>query len=134
MLTMPCRREEEALLGRYLASNESIVGPPTDIFFLTHFPRHTRPSNVYASRTDPVTTHSVDVIFRGQEMSTGYQCIHDYQELRDAMKTRRPPIDPDSIAWKPFVEAHEVAMPPLGGIASKQFIAAVKYEKITDRL
>lgn len=64
-------------------------------------------------------THSVDIIMRGQEISTGYQCIHDYKELRHAMATRKHPIDADSVAWKPFVEAHEVGMPPIGGVASK---------------
>ncbi|GJC90926.1 aspartate--tRNA ligase, cytoplasmic [Colletotrichum liriopes] len=106
--------EEEAALGRLLSSNKSHLGPPTDVFVITHFPRHLRSCNVYPS-DDGRSTYSFDVIMRGQEVLTGYQLLHSHEELRSSFAARAHPIDPDSPEWRPFVAAHETGMPPWGG-------------------
>ncbi|KAL0929814.1 aspartate-tRNA ligase [Colletotrichum truncatum] len=106
--------EEEAALGRFLSSDESHLGPPTDIFAVTHFPKHLRSCNVYPSE-DGSSTNSFDIIMRGQEVSTGYQLLNSHEQLRTAFATRAHPIDPDSPGWRPFVAAHEFGMPPWGG-------------------
>lgn len=118
MLT-PIRREEEAALGRFFSSNESHLGPPTDVFIITHFPRHLRPCNIYPSKDGDLITNSFDVILRGQEIITGCQLLHSHEELRSAFATRTHPIDPDSPGWRPFVAAHEIGMPPWGGFGCK---------------
>ncbi|ATY64533.1 aspartate-tRNA ligase [Cordyceps militaris] len=106
-------REEEAALGSFLTSKESGLGHPTDIFIVTHFPRHLRPCNVYQSDED--TSQSFDVIMKGQEIVTGCRLIHDHEELRTAFVNRSPPIDPESPEWRPYMIAHEIGMPPWGG-------------------
>jgi aspartyl-tRNA synthetase len=113
------RRDEESALGDLLASADTPLGTPTDIFFVTHFPRHLRPYNVHPSNDGEGRTNSFDIIMRGQEISTGYQCLHSHEELRTAMKTRKCPIDPESEQWRPFAAAYETGMPPLGGVGSE---------------
>ncbi|PSR84454.1 hypothetical protein BD289DRAFT_368613 [Coniella lustricola] len=108
-------REEEAALGRFLASSDTHLGKPTDVFILTHFPRHLRACNIYIAEEDETTTQSFDVILRGQECITGCRLLHSYQELHKAFTTRSHPIDPDSPEWRPYMEAHEIGMPPWGG-------------------
>ncbi len=119
-LTM-CSREEEAALGSFLTSKESGLGHPTDIFIVTHFPRHLRPCNVYQSDED--TSQSFDVIMKGQEIVTGCRLIHDHEELRTAFVNRSPPIDPESPEWRPYMIAHEIGMPPWGGFGRKSAIS-----------
>ncbi|KAK0725120.1 hypothetical protein B0H67DRAFT_121522 [Lasiosphaeris hirsuta] len=108
-------REEEAALGRFLSSNESYIGHPTDVFIVTHFPRHLRPCNIYPSEDGDNTSQSFDVILRGQEIVTGCRLLHSYEELRSAFTARVPPIDADSAEWRPYMVAHEIGMPPWGG-------------------
>ncbi|KAK4219695.1 aspartyl-tRNA synthetase [Rhypophila decipiens] len=120
-------REEEAALGKLLSSPSSPIQPPTDIFIITHYPRHIRACNVYPSSPQhspdpsPVdddkanTTHSFDIILAGQEIVTGCQLLHSYQDLREAFLKRTPPIYPDSPEWRTYMAAHELGMPPWGG-------------------
>ena len=85
------------------------------MFIITHYPRHLRACNVYPSNEKESTTHSFDVILRGQEIVTGCQLLHSHKELRSAHATRTHPIDSDSLGWRPYVAAHEIGMPPWGG-------------------
>ena len=118
MLTL-ARREEEAALGTLFSSEKSHLGPPTDVFIITHFPRHLRACNTYLSEEGDNTTQSFDVIMRGQEIITGCRLLHSYEELRSAFATRAYPLDPDSPEWRPYVTAHEIGMPPWGGFGCK---------------
>ncbi|KAG9196767.1 hypothetical protein G6514_005224, partial [Epicoccum nigrum] len=113
---------EEAALGRYLASEESEYGPPTDVFVVTNFPRHLRSFIIHPSAQND--SESFDIILRGQEIITGCRLLNDYQELRKAMTTRKHPIDPDCDGWRPYVQSHENGMPPWGGfgLGMKRFL------------
>ncbi|KAL7783567.1 hypothetical protein V8C37DRAFT_42929 [Trichoderma ceciliae] len=108
-------REEEALLGDFFASDQSPLDSPTDVFIVTHFPKHLRPCNVSSLGRDDATTNSFDIILRGQEIVTGCQLLHSYEEVRSAFTNRAHPIDPDSPGWRPYTVAHEIGMPPWGG-------------------
>ncbi|KAL9473750.1 hypothetical protein ACSS6W_008130 [Trichoderma asperelloides] len=108
-------REEEALLGELFASEQSPLDSTTDVFIVTHFPKHLRPCNVSSLGRDDATTNSFDIILRGQEIVTGCQLLHSYKEVRSAFTNRAHPIDPDSPGWRPYTEAHEIGMPPWGG-------------------
>ncbi|KZL86617.1 aspartate-trna ligase [Colletotrichum incanum] len=101
-------RGEEAALGRFIASEESHLGPPTDVFVITHFPRHLRACNLYPSENGDNTTQSFDVILRGQEIVTGCRLLHSHEDLLSAFETRSPPIDTTSPEWRPFLTAHEI--------------------------
>ncbi|KAK0705845.1 hypothetical protein B0T21DRAFT_341663 [Apiosordaria backusii] len=108
-------RAEEAALGKFLASDRSHLGPPTDVFFVTHFPKHLRSCNIYPSEDEDGTTQSFDVILRGQECVTGCRLLHSAEELRTAFANRPHPIDPETPEWRPYMTAHELGMPPWGG-------------------
>ena len=111
------RTAEEAALGRYLASEESGYGPPTDVFVVTNFPRHLRSFSIHPSAQND--SESFDIILRGQEIVTGCRLLNDYKDLRKAMTTREHPIDPDCDGWRPYVQSHEIGMPPWGGFGCK---------------
>ncbi|KAL6879904.1 hypothetical protein HDV57DRAFT_99060 [Trichoderma longibrachiatum] len=107
--------EEETLLGDLFASDQSPLDSPTDVFIITHFPKHLRPCNVSSLGRDDWTTNSFDIILRGQEIVTGCQLLHSYKEVRAAFTNREHPIDPNCPGWRPYTEAHEIGMPPWGG-------------------
>ena len=50
-----------------------------DFIFLTHYPRKKRP--MYTMPYGEDETHSFDLLFRGIEITTGGQRIHDYNML-----------------------------------------------------
>ncbi|KAF4341801.1 aspartate-trna ligase [Fusarium beomiforme] len=108
-------KEEEKALGQHLANSESEFGPPTDLFLLTHFPKHLRTYNVKTTEEDPSITYGFDAILGGQEACTGFQAIHDHRELRAAMQARNPPLDPDDDMWRPWMGSYEAGAPPQGG-------------------
>ncbi|KAI6755962.1 hypothetical protein HG530_011698 [Fusarium avenaceum] len=108
-------KEEEKALGQHLASSDSEFGYPTDLFLLTHFPKHLRTYNVKATEEDPTITYGFDAILGGQEACTGFQAIHNHQELRAAMQARKPPLNPDDEMWRPWIGSYEAGAPPQGG-------------------
>ncbi|KAH6987045.1 hypothetical protein EDB80DRAFT_756212 [Ilyonectria destructans] len=87
--------EEEKALGNYLANADSIYGASTDVFSITHYPKHLRPYNVQpaSEENDEPLTYSFDIILGGQEAASGFQAINDYKVLRAAMASRNPPFD-----------------------------------------
>ncbi|OTA00206.1 aspartyl-tRNA synthetase, class Iib [Trichoderma parareesei] len=108
-------REEEAFLGDLFVGDQSPLDSPTDVFIITHFPKHLRPCNVSSLGRNDATTNTFDIILRGQEIVTGCQLLHSYKEVRSAFTNRAHPIDPDCPGWRPYTEAHEIGMPPWGG-------------------
>lgn len=87
---------------------------PTDVFVITDYPTHIRSFEVLPNPSNPSTTNSFDFILRGQESCTGYQQIHDYKQLRNAMTNRVPSLDPNSPMWKPYVSSFEAGTRPHG--------------------
>ena len=68
--------EEEALIGRYFKEEYN-----SDFVFVTHYPSKKRPFYAMDDPADPRFTLSFDLLFRGLEVTTGGQRIHDYQQL-----------------------------------------------------
>jgi nondiscriminating aspartyl-tRNA synthetase len=62
---------------------------------------------------DPTVTNGFDLLFRGTELITGGQRIHQHAQLVEAAKAKG--IDPDMIAG--YLEAFRHGMPPHGGFA-----------------
>jgi nondiscriminating aspartyl-tRNA synthetase len=56
----------------------------SDFLFVTNYPRRKRP--MYTIPLGENGTHSFDLLFRGVEITTGGQRIHDYDELVENMK------------------------------------------------
>ena len=61
---------------------------------------------------DPNYTLCFDLLFRGIEITTGGQRIHDYNEQITKMKARG--MNPDD--FESYLMAHKYGMPPHGGL------------------
>lgn len=84
----------------------------SDFLFVTHYPSEKRP---FYAKDDPSNleeTLSFDLLFRGQEITTGGQRIHDFDELVEKMKSRG--MNPDEFEF--FSIAHKHGLPPHGGL------------------
>lgn len=72
--------ENERLLGVIIKQKLD-----SDLFILEKFPTRARPFYTMPLADDPEYSLSYDVIFRGQEISSGSQRINDYQMLTDSI-------------------------------------------------
>jgi len=98
--------EEELLIGRYFKEEYG-----SDFVFVTHYPSKKRPFYAMDDPEDPKFTLSFDLMFRGLEVTTGGQRIHDYREITDKMEKRG--MDPEDIAS--YLMIFKYGMPPHGG-------------------
>ncbi len=83
----------------------------SDFIFLTHYPREHRAFYIMPDEKNDEETKSFDLIFKGLEIATGGQRIHDYHKLVESIKLYR--LKPDDFAF--YLEAFKYAMPPHGG-------------------
>lgn len=84
----------------------------SDFIFVTKFPGLKRPFYAMDSKDDPKLAESFDLLFRGLEITTGGQRIHDYAE--QLAKLRRYDIDPEELGA--YLDIHKYGMPPHGGL------------------
>ncbi len=83
----------------------------SDFIFVTHFPTSKRPFYTYRDEKDPTYTKGFDLLFRGVEITTGAQRIHDYDALVASMKEKK--LDPERFAF--YLQAFKYGLPPHGG-------------------
>lgn len=84
----------------------------SDFIFVTHFPSSKPPFYAMNSKEDPRLANKFDLLFRGLEITSGGQRIHDYQEQLDKMRAQG--LDPED--FKYYLEAHKYGLPPHGGL------------------
>lgn len=84
----------------------------TEFIFVTNFPSSKPPFYAMNDKEDPRTACKFDLLFRGLEITTGGQRIHDYNEQLDKMKAQG--LDPED--FKFYLEAHKYGLPPHGGL------------------
>ncbi len=82
----------------------------SDFIFLTHYPTNARPFYTMPSE-DPQYTESFDLIFRGVEITTGGQRIHNLDKLVESMKKHK--LNPEE--FKHYLDIFRYGMPPHGG-------------------
>ena len=100
--------EGEQLICEYAKEN---LG--SEFVFMTHYPTEKRPMYAYPCDDDPTLTNSFDLLYRGLEITTGGQRIHDYQQLVDSIAGRG--LDPSEFDF--YLEIFKYGMPPHGGLA-----------------
>jgi nondiscriminating aspartyl-tRNA synthetase len=83
----------------------------SDFIFITHFPVAKRPFYTYEDEADPGFTKGADLLFRGIEITTLAQRIHDYDTLVASMKKKN--LDPDKFSY--YLQAFKYGIPPHGG-------------------
>ncbi|KAL2432431.1 Aspartate-tRNA ligase, cytoplasmic [Exophiala dermatitidis] len=84
--------EQEAALGQFM--RESARYGKTDIFTIVNYPARMRGFWSVADPHGSGTARAFDIILRGQEVVSGSQHIHQYEQLGRAMVERDPPLDP----------------------------------------
>jgi len=84
----------------------------SDFLVVTHYPVDKRPVYTMPDADDPGFTKSFDVLFRGCEIVTGGQRIHDYKMLLENMKK----FGLKQKDFKFYLQAFKYGMPPEGGI------------------
>ena len=85
----------------------------TDLLFLTEYPRAKRPVYTMPLESDPEYTRSFDLLFRGLEITTGGQRIHNYDQLVASFEERGL----DHTQFDYYLDAFAYGMPPHGGLA-----------------
>ncbi len=99
--------EEEQLLGKWAQKEFG-----SDFLFVTHYPSEKRPFYAMDDPADPAYTLSFDLLFRGIEITTGGQRIHDYNAQVAKMRARG--MDPAD--FEGYLMAHKYGIPPHGGL------------------
>ena len=99
--------EEEQLISRLF---EEEYG--SEFVFVTHYPSKKRPFYAADDPEDPRYTLSFDLLFRGLEVTTGGQRIHDYAQQVE--KLRRKGMDPEDFAG--YLMIHKYGTCPHGGL------------------
>ncbi|MDF2547420.1 MAG: aspartyl-tRNA synthetase [Anaerosolibacter sp.] len=100
--------EGEILFSKYVKENYQ-----SDFVFITKYPAAKRP--MYAMPDDQMEgmTKSFDLIYKGLEITTGGQRIHDYEMLKqNIIKFGANPDDFDF-----YLDSFKYGMPPHGGFA-----------------
>ncbi|OGI22507.1 MAG: aspartate--tRNA(Asn) ligase [Candidatus Moranbacteria bacterium RIFCSPHIGHO2_01_FULL_55_24] len=83
----------------------------SDLVFLTHYPTHLRPFYSMPSPEDPAYTETYDLLFRGVEIASGGQRIHDPKMLEEQIRNKG--LNPDD--FKDYVDIFRFGTPPHGG-------------------
>lgn len=99
--------EEETLISRYAKEKWD-----ADFVFVTHYPSKKRPFYAMDDPEDPTYTLSFDLLFRGMEITTGGQRIHDYHSLLEKMEKRGMTEE----GMEQYLSAFKYGMPPHGGL------------------
>ncbi len=82
----------------------------SDFVFLTHYPTAIRPFYTMPGK-DPQFTESFDLLFRGLELATGGQRIHEYRKLVESIKKRG--MNPEDFSG--YLDTFRYGAPPHGG-------------------
>jgi len=98
--------EGERLIGEYVQKQYG-----SDFVFLTHYPTAVRAFYSLPSPEDPKRSESYDLVFRGVEIASGAQRIHDPALLTEAIRSRG--LDPDT--FKDYIDIFKYGAPPHGG-------------------
>ncbi|MEK6909601.1 MAG: aspartate--tRNA(Asn) ligase [Candidatus Aenigmatarchaeota archaeon] len=99
-------REAEGLLGDYVKEKFK-----SEFFFVNRFPFAVKPFYVMRVEENPAWSRSVDLVFKGMEMSSGGQREHRYQKLVSQIKEKG--LNLDSLKW--FTEVLKYGVPMMGG-------------------
>lgn len=99
--------EEEHLIGQYAKEEWG-----SDFVFVTYYPSKKRPFYAMDDPEDERYTLSFDLLFRGLEITTGGQRIHDYDMLTAKLEKRGM----SSEGMETYLDTFKHGMPPHGGL------------------
>ncbi|SFG52357.1 nondiscriminating aspartyl-tRNA synthetase [Lachnospiraceae bacterium C7] len=99
--------EEEKLIGKYYKEKTG-----SDFVFITHYPSKKRPFYAMDDPKDPSVTLSFDLLYKGLEITTGGQRIHDYDMLLEKIEKRKIEVE----GMEDYLAVFKYGMPPHGGL------------------
>lgn len=95
----------------------------SDFVFIIRYPTAKRAFYTYEDPTEAPYSRGFDLLFRGLEINSGAQRIHDYETLVAKMKSRG--LDPEKFSY--YLQTFKYGMPPHGG-------SSTGLERITARM
>ncbi len=101
-------REAEEVLGKYVKEKYK-----SEFFFVNRFPFAVKPFYVMRVDDNPTWARSIDLMFKGMEMSSGGQREHRYQKIVSQIKEKG--LNLDSLKW--FTEVFKYGVPSMGGFS-----------------
>ncbi|HYI24582.1 MAG TPA: aspartate--tRNA(Asn) ligase [Thermomicrobiales bacterium] len=95
----------------------------SDWLFVTGYPMSKRPFYTHPDPSNPMWSNSFDLLFRGMEIVTGGQRLHQYEAYLDALAARGI----DMTGFSGYLDAFRYGMPPHGGFALglERFVARI---------
>ncbi|PGZ64889.1 aspartate--tRNA(Asn) ligase [Bacillus cereus] len=98
--------EGEKLLGKYVKEtyNSAFV-------FITHYPKGARPMYTMPNKENTAVTDSFDLLYKGLEITSGAQRIHDYNMLLTSFNEKGL----HSEKFQSYVDTFRYGCPPHGG-------------------
>lgn len=98
--------EGERLIGEYAKAKYG-----SDFVFLTQYPTAVRAFYSLPNPENPKLSESYDLVFRGLEIASGAERVHDPDQLVSIMRSRG--LDPET--FKDYIEIFKYGAPPHGG-------------------
>jgi len=83
----------------------------SEFVFITHYPWKEKPFYTMPSPDNPEETEGFDLLFKGLELITGSQRIHDYKQLIENMEKKG--VKPEGLEF--YLETFKFGMAPHGG-------------------
>lgn len=99
--------EEEKLLSELILKETG-----SEFVFVTHYPSAKRPFYAMDNKENTNETESFDLLFRGLEITTGGQRIHNYEEQISKMQQKGMNVK----LFESYLMMHKHGMPPHGGL------------------
>ncbi|MGC8675906.1 MAG: aspartate--tRNA(Asn) ligase [Candidatus Micrarchaeia archaeon] len=100
--------ESELLLAKYVKEKYG-----SEFFFINRFPYKIKPFYVMRVDDDPEYARSVDLIYKGTELSSGGQREHRYEKIIEQAKEKG--MNLDNVMW--FAKFFKYGAPPHGGFS-----------------
>ena len=99
--------EEEELIGKYFKEEYD-----SDFVFVTHYPSKKRPFYAMDDPSDDRYTLSFDLLYKGLEITTGGQRIHEYDMLLEKIEKKGMTEE----GLEDYLDVFKYGMPPHGGL------------------
>ncbi|MGG2015452.1 aspartate--tRNA(Asn) ligase [Bacillus sp. S10(2024)] len=100
--------EGEKLLGKYIKETYN-----SDFVFITHYPKETRPMYTMPNQENPSVTDSFDLLYKGLEITSGAQRIHNYNMLVRSFEEKGLHVE----NFQSYIDTFRYGCPPHGGFA-----------------
>jgi len=107
--TLDMAPEDERQICEYAKKNLK-----SDFVFITRFPTKKRAFYTYEEPSEAPYSRGFDLLFRGLEINSGAQRVHNYDSLVERIKERG--MDPDKFSY--YLQAFKYGMPPHGGCST----------------